>query len=67
MPRALLSFTNDFIDVVHLVHLVNLVNWVLAILDNFNQNSIAFTKSIANVREKLRVDKTNFPVGEKKI
>ena len=36
MPRALLSFTNDVIDVVHLVHLVN---WVLVISDNFTIKS----------------------------
>ena len=54
-----------------LIHLVHLVNWVLVILDNFtiksqeifhrnensHQNSIGLTKFIANVREKLRVDK----------
>ena len=71
MPHALLSNKNDVIDVIYLVHLVN---WVLVILDNstlkslenihrnekFHQNPIGFTKFIANVREKLRVDKKNF-------
>ena len=61
MPRAMLPFTNDVIT----SSFALFGYWVIDILDNFtikvmkifhrnehsHQNSIGFTKSIANVRE----------------
>ena len=70
MPRAMLSFTNNVIT----PSFASFGYWVLDILDNFtikvmkifhrnensHKNSIGFTQFIANVREKLRVDKKKF-------